>query len=54
MKYLKMRLQEPSTWAGLGLVASQALAATGHPAAAIAAGVVSGLVAVLKADRAGA
>lgn len=47
MTYLRQRMQEPSTWAGLAIVASQALAASGRPGAAIAAGLLAGLAAVL-------
>lgn len=57
MNYIKKRLKEPSTWAGLAIVASQALSATGQPMAgiaAIAAGILAGLAAVLIPERNGA
>ena len=53
MNYIKKRFLEPSTWAGLASVLGGALAASGNPQAAIAAGVVAGLAAVLVPERRG-
>ena len=53
LNWVKSRLSEPSTYAGLGLFLSQiAHAMTGDPTAIL--GVVTSLVAVVKSEQAAA